>query len=108
MEGKRTDKEQAEEKFYRFPEDELDDKVDDLDAEMKQMLAYLNDVESMMGNNDDLEQIKKMVDYSKDTMSEHFKGVDKISDNVTLMNGEAFCALSDLAASDKSNTDLAH
>jgi len=75
---------------------------------MKQMLAYLEDVESMMGNDDDLKHIKKMVDYSKDTMSEHFKGVDKLSDNVTIMNGEAFGALSDLAASDRSNTDLAH
>jgi len=41
-------------------------------------------------------------------MVEHFKGVDKISDNVTILNGEAFGALSDLSASDKSNKDLAH
>jgi len=41
-----------------------------------------------------------MIDYSKDTMVEHFKGVDKITDNVTLMNAEAFGCMSDLAASD--------
>ena len=60
---------------------------------MKSMLAYLDDVDGMMGNDDDLKHIKQMIDYSKDTMHEHFKGVDKISDNVTILNGEAFSAL---------------
>lgn len=92
MEGKRTEKE-PEKKFYRFPEDELEDNIDDIETEMKTMLAYLDDVDVMMGNDDDLKHIKRMIDYSKDTMQEHFKGVDKISDNVTILNGEAFGAL---------------
>lgn len=109
MEGKKTEKaEQEETKFYRFPEDELEDDIEGIETEMKDMLAYLDDIDGMMGNDDDLKQIKRMIDYSKDTMVEHFKGVDKISDNVTLMNGEAFGALSDLSAADRSNKELAH
>ena len=41
-------------------------------------------------------------------MKEHFAGVDKISDNVTILNGEAFGALSDLSNSDRGNKDLAN
>jgi hypothetical protein len=108
MEGKKTEKDDEEKKFYRFPEDELEDNIDNLEEEMKNMLSYLDDVDGMMGNDDDLKQIKRMIDYSGATMKEHFAGVDKISDNVTILNGEAFGALSDLSNSDRGNKDLAN
>jgi len=54
MEGKATEKDEVEKKFYRFPEDELEDNIGNLEVEMKDMLAYLDDVDNMMGNDDDL------------------------------------------------------
>ena len=60
MEAKKPEKEDKPAKFYRFPEDELEDNIGDIESEMKNMLAYLDDVDGMMGNDDDLKHIKQI------------------------------------------------
>lgn len=60
-------KEDEENKFYAFPEDELMERVDKTEREMKEMMNYLNAVDDMMGG-DDLAQIKKMLKYTSSSV----------------------------------------
>ena len=59
----------------------MEDKVDNLEKEMQDMLKYLDDVSDMM-QGDDLKKISKMIKYSKKSMGEHVKTIDNISLNV--------------------------
>jgi hypothetical protein len=72
-------------KHFKYEEDEMLDKVEGFELEMKQMLDYLNDVSDMM-QGDDLSKISKMIKYSKKSMGEHVKTIDNISENVLGMN----------------------
>ena len=57
---KHVEEEDIEEKVYDCEEDKLLDNVDKMENDMKEMMKYLNEVESMMGG-DDLSQIKRMM-----------------------------------------------
>ena len=59
-------------KDHMFPEDELMDRVDQTEKEMHAMMKYLNAVEDMMAG-DDLEQIRRMLDYTSTSVSHHSK-----------------------------------
>lgn len=86
-------------KHFKNEEDEMLDKVEGFEREMKEMLDYLNDVSDMMAG-DDLSKISKMIKYSKKSMGEHVKAIDNIRDNVECMNQEAMDNITDMAEVD--------
>ena len=53
-----------ESKYFAYPEDELMDRVERAETEMKDMMRYLVDVENMMGGTD-LEEIQRMLDCTR-------------------------------------------
>lgn len=87
-------------KYYATEEDEMEDRVDTVEREMKEMLAYLDDVTAMM-QGDDLKQISDMIQISKTAMGEHVKVIDNIKENVNSMNQEAIDSVIEIAEVDK-------
>ena len=64
---KEEEEEDVQEKVYDNEEDKLLDNVDKMENDMKEMMKYLNEVESMMGGSD-LEQIKRMMKCTDQSM----------------------------------------
>ncbi len=85
-----------EEKFYARIEDELLDKVENTEKEMHDMMKYLNAVENMMSG-DDLSQIRRMLDYTTQSVRHHSKAYSGIKDQVSSMNKDADNALKKLS-----------
>ena len=90
------------EKFYASMEDELMDRVDQTEKDMKQMMSYLNSVEDMMAG-DDLAQIRRMLDVTSDSVKHHSKAYTNIKDRVNEMNKDAGSALDSIS---KYNDDV--
>ena len=91
-------------KHFKHEEDEMLDKVEGFEREMKEMLDYLNEVSDMM-RGDDLSKIAKMVKYSKQSMGEHVKTIDNIRDSVYNMNAEAMESVGEMAEVDPNARD---
>ena len=59
---------------------------------MKDMMKYLNAVDDMMGG-DDLAQIRRMLDYTSESVKHHSKAYTGIRERVEEMNKDASSAL---------------
>lgn len=55
-------------KYYKYPEDELLDEMDQHERDMNEMLKYLTEVEDMI-KGQDLKSIQSMMDVTKETMT---------------------------------------
>jgi hypothetical protein len=55
-------------KYYKYPEDELLDDLDQHERDMNDMLKYLAEVEDLI-KGQDLKSIQQMMDVTKETMS---------------------------------------
>mmetsp|Transcript_28578 Transcript_28578/g.35367 ORF Transcript_28578/g.35367 Transcript_28578/m.35367 type:complete len:209 (+) Transcript_28578:1378-2004(+) len=72
------------------------ERVDDTEKEMHRMMKYLNAVENMMSGND-LSHIKRMLDYTGQSVKHHSKAYTGIKQQVEDMNKEATSALSKIS-----------
>jgi len=79
-----------------FPEDELMERVDQTEKEMHAMMKYLNAVENMMAG-DDLEQIRRMLDYTGTSVKHHSKSYSNIKSQIEDMNKDAHSALNKIS-----------
>ena len=70
---------------------------------MKDMMKYLNEVESMMGGND-LEQIKRMMKCTDQSMDQHINHYDLLKKEVDELNKGALSAMKRIG---KHNPDAA-
>ena len=72
------------------------ERVESTEKEMHNMMKYLNAVEDMMGG-DDLAQIRRMLDYTSQSVKHHSKAYAGIKEQVDAMNNTAATALSKLS-----------
>ena len=89
-------------KFYGSLEDELLDRVGNTEKDLHDMMKYLDAVENMMSG-DDLTHIRKMLDYTSQSVKHHSTAYSNIKVQVEDMNNDAKGALSKLA---KHNDDI--
>ena len=89
-------------KYFGSLEDELLDRVDNTEKDLHDMMKYLNAVEDMMTGND-LTHIRKMLDYTTQSVKHHSTAYSNIKVQVEEMNNDAKGALGKLA---KHNDDI--
>ena len=76
-------------KYFASVEEELWDEVDGFEAEMNNMLKELSEIETTLKEGADLREMQGLIDVTKEYMGEHFKGMDKIKDNIMEMDRQA-------------------
>jgi len=57
-------------KYYDYPEEELIERAEKTETDMKDMMRYLNEVENMMAGTD-LEEIRQMLACTKKSVEHH-------------------------------------
>ena len=75
--GKKAPAPSDDQKYYGSLEDELMDRVDNTEKDLHDMMKYLNQVEDMMAGND-LGHIRKMLDYTTQSVKHHSKAYSNI------------------------------
>ena len=98
-----AEEEFKEEKIYQNEEDKLLDDVDNLENGMKEMMKYLQEVESSM-NGGDLEAIKRMMKCTDQSMDQHISHYDQLKSQVDDLNQGAISAMKRIG---KHNPDVA-
>jgi len=53
---------------------------------MNNMLKELSEIETTLKEGADLREMQGLIDVTKEYMGEHFKGMDKIKDNIMEMD----------------------
>lgn len=56
---------------------------------MNNMLKELSEIETTLKEGADLREMQGLIDVTKEYMGEHFKGMDKIKDNIMEMDRQA-------------------
>lgn len=64
------------------------ERVDRTEADMQEMMKYLNAVERMVSG-DDLNQIRKMLEYTSQNVHHHSKAYSNIRQQVEVLNNDA-------------------
>lgn len=76
-------------KYYASAEEELWDEVNGFENDMNNMLKELSEIETTIKEGADLKEMKGLIDVTKEYMEEHFKGMDKLKNNIVGMDKQA-------------------
>lgn len=91
-----------ERELFMSEEDKLLESVNQTEKDMRDMMKYLDAVESSMGG-DDLTQIRRMLTFTSKSVNHHSKAYSNIRGEVESMNKDASEALNNIS---KHNEDV--